>query len=138
MTVATKELEIETGGFNDVHDITPLVNGFVRDLPFSEGSVTIFVPGSTAGVTTIEFESGVVDDLKNAFERLIPQNMEYGHNLRWGDGNGFSHVRSAICKTSLTVPFCDKRVLTGTWQQIVLMDFDNRKRRRRVIVQGIG
>ena len=138
MTVVTKELEIETGGFNDVHDITPLVNGFVRDLPFSEGSVTIFVPGSTAGVTTIEFESGVVDDLKNAFERLVPQALEYRHNLRWGDGNGFSHVRSAICKTSLTVPFSDKRVLTGTWQQIVLMDFDNRKRRRRVIVQGIG
>ena len=138
MTVVTKELEIETGGFNDVHDITPLVNGFVRDLPFSEGSVTIFVPGSTAGVTTIEFESGVVDDLKNAFERLIPQTIEYRHNLRWGDGNGFSHVRSAICKTSLTVPFADNRMLTGTWQQIVLLDFDNRKRRRRVIVQGIG
>lgn len=138
MTVVTKELEIETGGFNDVHDITPLVSGFVRDLPFSEGSVTIFVPGSTAGVTTIEFESGVVDDLKNAFERLIPQSIEYRHNLRWGDGNGFSHVRSAICKTSLTVPFADNRMLTGTWQQIVLLDFDNRKRRRRVIVQGIG
>ena len=138
MTVVTKELEIETGGFNDVHDITPMVNGFVRDLPFSEGSVTIFVPGSTAGVTTIEFESGVVDDLKNAFERLIPQGIEYRHNLRWGDGNGFSHVRSAICKTSLTVPFADNRMLTGTWQQIVLLDFDNRKRRRRVIVQGIG
>ena len=138
MTVITKELEIETGGFNDVCDITPLVNGFVKDLPFSEGSVTIFVPGSTAGVTTIEFESGVVDDLKNAFERLIPQSIEYRHNLRWGDGNGFSHVRSAICKASLTVPFSDKRVLTGTWQQIVLMDFDNRKRRRKVIVQGIG
>ena len=73
MTVITKELEIETGGFNDVRDITPLVNGFVKDLPFSEGSVTIFVPGSTAGITTIEFESGVVDDLKNAFERLIPR-----------------------------------------------------------------
>jgi secondary thiamine-phosphate synthase enzyme len=138
MTVVTKELEIKTRGFNDVLDITPLVNGFLKDLPFSEGSVTIFVPGSTAGITTIEFESGVVDDLKNAFERLVPQTVEYRHNLRWGDGNGFSHVRSAICKTSLTVPFSDNRVLTGTWQQIVLMDFDNRKRRRRLIVQGIG
>lgn len=138
MTVVTKEFEIETGGFNDVHDITPMISGFVKDLPFSEGSVTIFIPGSTAGVTTIEFESGVVDDLKNAFERLIPQTIEYRHNLRWGDGNGFSHVRSAICKTSLTVPFADNRMLTGTWQQIVLLDFDNRKRRRTVIVQGIG
>jgi secondary thiamine-phosphate synthase enzyme len=138
MTVVTKELELETSGFNDVHDITPLVNGFVNDLPFSEGSVTIFVPGSTAGVTTIEFESGVVDDLKNAFERLIPQTIDYKHNLRWGDNNGFSHVRSAICKTSLTVPFANNRMLTGTWQQIVLLDFDNRKRHRRLIVQGIG
>jgi len=138
MTVITKYLEMETRGFNDVHDITPMISGFVKDLPFSEGSVTIFIPGSTAGVTTIEFESGVVDDLKNAFERLIPQTIEYRHNLRWGDGNGFSHVRSAICKTSLTVPFADNRMLTGTWQQIVLLDFDNRKRRRTVIVQGIG
>jgi len=138
MTVVTKELEIQTRGFNDVHDITPLVSGFVKDLPFSEGSVTIFVPGSTAGVTTIEFESGVVDDLKNAFERLAPQTMDYRHNLRWGDGNGFSHVRSAICKTSLTVPFSDHRMLTGTWQQIVLLDFDNRKRRRRLILQSMG
>jgi len=138
MTVIIQYLEIETGGFNDIHDITPMISGFVKDLPFSEGSVTIFIPGSTAGVTTIEFESGVVDDLKNAFERLIPQTIEYRHNLRWGDGNGFSHVRSAICKTSLTVPFTDNRMLTGTWQQIVLLDFDNRKRRRTVIVQGIG
>jgi len=138
MTVITKYLEMETRGFNDVHDITPMISGFVKDLPFSEGSVTIFIPGSTAGVTTIEFESGVVDDLKNAFERLIPQTIEYKHNLRWGDGNGFSHVRSAICKTSLTVPFAENRMLTGTWQQIVLLDFDNRKRHRTVIVQGIG
>jgi len=138
MTVITKYLEIETRGFNDVHDITPIVSGFVKDLPFSEGSVTIFIPGSTAGVTTIEFESGAVDDLKNAFERLIPQTIEYKHNLRWGDGNGFSHVRSAICKTSLTVPFADNRMLTGTWQQIVLLDFDNRKRHRMLIMQGIA
>jgi secondary thiamine-phosphate synthase enzyme len=138
MAVITKEFELETKGFNDVHDITPLVGGFVKDLPFSEGSVIIFVPGSTAGVTTIEFESGAVDDLTNAFERLIPESIEYRHNLRWGDGNGFSHVRSAICKASLTVPFAGNRMLTGTWQQIVLLDFDNRKRRRRIIVQGMG
>jgi secondary thiamine-phosphate synthase enzyme len=138
MTVITKALEIETKGFNDVHDITPLVSGFVKDLPFSEGSVIIFVPGSTAGVTTIEFESGVIADLKDAFERLIPQSIEYRHNLRWGDGNGFSHVRSAICKTSLTIPFMGNETVTGTWQQIVLVDFDNRTRHRRVVLQGIG
>ena len=138
MSVVTKEVEIETKGFNDIHDITSLVNDFVKKLPFSEGSVIIFVPGSTGGVTTIEFESGVIDDLKDAFERLIPQTIEYKHNLRWGDGNGFSHVRSAICKTSLTVPFMANKPLTGTWQQIVVIDFDNRKRHRRVIFQASG
>ena len=138
MAVVTKEVEIETKGFNDIHDITSLVNDFVKKLPFSEGSVIIFVPGSTGGVTTIEFESGVIDDLKDAFERLIPQTIEYRHNLRWGDGNGFSHVRSAICKTSLTVPFMAKKLITGTWQQIVVIDFDNRKRHRRLIFQASG
>ena len=138
MAVVTKEVEIETKGFNDIHDITSLVDGFVKKLPFSEGSVIIFVPGSTGGVTTIEFESGVIDDLKDAFERLIPQTIEYRHNLRWGDGNGFSHVRSAICKASLTVPFMANKPLTGTWQQIVVIDFDNRKRHRRLIFQASG
>jgi len=138
MAAVTKEVEIETKGFNDIHDITSLVNDFVKNLPFSEGSVIIFVPGSTGGVTTIEFESGVIDDLKDAFERLIPQTIEYRHNLRWGDGNGFSHVRSAICKTSLTVPFMANKPLTGTWQQIVFIDFDNRKRHRRLIFQASG
>ena len=138
MAVVTKEVEIETKGFNDVRDITPLVADFVRKLPFSEGSAIIFVPGSTAGVTTIEFESGVISDLKDAFERLIPQTIGYRHNLRWGDGNGFSHVRSAICKTSLTVPFLGNEPVTGTWQQIVLIDFDNRKRHRRLIFQAVG
>ncbi len=138
MAVVTKEVEIEAKGFNDVQDITPLVADFVRKLPFSEGSVIIFVPGSTAGVTTIEFESGAIRDLKDAFERLIPQTIEYRHNLRWGDGNGFSHVRSAICKASLTVPFLGNVPATGTWQQIVLIDFDNRERHRRLIFQAIG
>ncbi|MFB0520302.1 MAG: secondary thiamine-phosphate synthase enzyme YjbQ [Desulfatiglandales bacterium] len=138
MAVVTKEVEIETKGFNDVHDITSLVADFVRKLPFPEGSVVIFVPGSTAGVTTIEFESGVIEDLKDAFERLIPQAIEYRHNLRWGDGNGFSHVRSAICKTSLTIPFVANKLATGTWQQIVLVDFDNRKRQRRLVFQALG
>ena len=138
MAVVTKEIEIETKGFNDVHDITPLVADFVKKLPFPEGSVIIFVPGSTGGVTTIEFEAGVIGDLKDAFERLIPQTIEYRHNLRWGDGNGFSHVRSAICKTSLTVPFIANGVATGTWQQIVFIDFDNRKRHRRLILQAIS
>lgn len=137
-TVVTREFTMKTSGFNDTRDLTPLVSNFVHELEFSEGSVTIFIPGSTAGVTTIEFESGVIEDLKNAFERLIPQSIEYKHNLRWGDGNGFSHVRSAICKASLTVPFIDGKLLTGTWQQIVLIDFDNRGRQRRLVFQAMG
>jgi secondary thiamine-phosphate synthase enzyme len=138
MAVVTKETEINTKGFNDVYNITPLIADFVKKLPFSEGSVVIFIPGSTAGVTTIEFESGVIEDLKDAFERLFPQTIEYKHNMRWGDGNGFSHVRSAICKASLTVPFTANRLVTGTWQQIVLIDFDNRKRLRKVVFQANG
>jgi len=138
MAVITKEIEINTKGFNDVHDITPLIADFVKKLPFSEGSVVIFIPGSTAGVTTIEFESGVIEDLKDAFERLFPQTIEYKHNMRWGDGNGFSHIRSALCKASLTVPFIANRLVTGTWQQIVLIDFDNRKRLRKLVFQASG
>ena len=138
MAVVTKEVTVCTKGFSEIYNITPQVEDFIRQLPFKEGAVTVFVPGSTAGITTIEFESGVVNDLKDAFERLIPQTIEYKHNLRWGDGNGFSHVRSAICKASLTIPFASNRPLLGIWQQIVLIDFDNRGRQRRVIFQAIG
>ena len=138
MAVITQEFEIETRGFHDVRDITPVVDDFVKKLPFPEGSVTIFVPGSTAAVTTIEYESGAIEDLQKAFDRLIPKTIEYRHNQRWGDGNGFSHVRSALCKACLTVPFVAHRPATGTWQQIVLLDFDNRPRRRRFVLQAIA
>ena len=138
MTVITKEVAITTKGYSDVCDITPQLVEFVRDLPFSEGSVTVFVPGSTAGVTTIEFEPGAVEDLQNAFERLIPRTAEYKHNRRWGDGNGFSHVRAALCKASLTIPFVAHRPVTSTWQQVVCIDFDNRERHRKLIFQATG
>jgi secondary thiamine-phosphate synthase enzyme len=138
MTVITKEIEIDTRGNNEILDLTPLVEKGLAAIDMKEGSVTVFIPGSTAGVTTIEFEPGAVKDLKEAFERLIPREMEYEHNRRWGDGNGFSHVRAALCKASLTVPFADRRLLLGTWQQIVLVDFDNRPRRRSIILQFMG
>ncbi|MBI5585388.1 MAG: YjbQ family protein [Deltaproteobacteria bacterium] len=138
MPVITKEIEIDTRGNNEILDLTPLVEKGLAAITITDGSVTVFIPGSTAGVTTIEFESGAVKDLKEAFERLIPREMEYEHNRRWGDGNGFSHVRAALCKASLTVPFVGQRLLLGTWQQIVLVDFDNRPRRRRVILQFLG
>ena len=138
MTVVTKEIQIDTRGYNDILDLTPLVEEALSAVALKDGQVTIFVPGSTAGVTTIEYEPGAVKDLKEAFERLIPRDMDYEHNRRWGDGNGFSHVRAALCKASLTVPFSNRRLLLGTWQQIVLVDFDNRTRKRRVILQFLG
>jgi secondary thiamine-phosphate synthase enzyme len=103
-----------------------------------EGLATVFVPGATAGVTTVEYEPGLASDLKAAFERLVPQDLAYAHDSRWGDGNGFSHVRAALLKASLSVPISDGSLVTGTWQQIVVVDFDNRARRRRVVVQIMG
>ena len=102
------------------------------------GILTVFVPGATAGVTTIEYEPGLVHDLKEAFEKIAPRRGEYMHNARWGDGNGFSHVRASFLGPALTVPFGDKGLTLGTWQQIVLVDFDNRPRTREVIFQFIG
>jgi secondary thiamine-phosphate synthase enzyme len=134
----TKEISRDSSGRNAVSDLTGEAQSLLHTLSLRSGIVTIFVPGSTAGITTIEFEPGVVHDLQAAFERLIPRDMEYEHNLRWGDGNGFSHVRAAFCKASLTVPFTEGRLLLGTWQQIVLVDFDNRPRRREVILQFMG
>jgi secondary thiamine-phosphate synthase enzyme len=96
------------------------------------------VPGSTAGLTTLEYEAGCVEDLKQVFERLAPVGAHYEHKARWGDGNGFSHVRAALLGASLNIPFADRRLLTGTWQQIILVDFDNRPRRREVLMQFVG
>jgi secondary thiamine-phosphate synthase enzyme len=138
MKIITKELSRDSQGHNAVVDLTGEVQSHLSQLSIRSGIVTIFAPGSTAGITTIEFEPGVVHDLQTAFERLIPRGMEYEHNLRWGDGNGFSHVRAALCKASLTVPFAESRLLLGTWQQIVLVDFDNRPRKRKIILQFMG
>ncbi|MCB7129563.1 MAG: YjbQ family protein, partial [Candidatus Brocadiales bacterium] len=110
----------------------------VRDSGITSGLVNVFIPGSTAGVTTIEFEDGVVSDLSGAMERLFPKGMSYKHNERWHDGNGFSHVRAAFLGPSLTVPFTDGKLQLGTWQQIVLLDFDNRKRERRYLINVMG
>jgi len=100
--------------------------------------VTIFTPGSTAGLSTIEYESGVIEDLKRTIEEMVPKERVYQHDERWGDGNGYSHVRAALLKPSLTVPLEDGRMILGTWQQIVLLDFDNRPRSRSIVVQVMG
>ena len=138
MPVETKSFTISTQGNCDILDITPHVSRELAKAGISSGTATVFVAGSTCAVTTIEYESGVLSDLKDAFERMAPETMHYAHNARWGDGNGHSHVRASVLGPSLTVPFSDGSPLLGTWQQIVLVDFDNRSRARRVIIQIIG
>lgn len=134
----SRMFSVRTQGFNDTHDITPKVEEIVRKAGLTSGIATVFVSGSTAGVTTIEFESGVVGDLKKAIERLAPQDIHYDHDRRWGDGNGFSHVRAALLGPSLSIPVTGGDLQLGTWQQIVLIDFDNRPRQREIVVQLIG
>jgi secondary thiamine-phosphate synthase enzyme len=129
---------VETQGFADVHDLTHTVAGFANQANVRNGLVTVFVPGSTASVTTIEYEPGVVDDMKKAIERIAPSAIHYDHDARWGDGNGFAHVRASLLGPSLTIPLVDGMLALGTWQQIILIDFDNRPRNRTVVVQILG
>ncbi|NOX19044.1 MAG: YjbQ family protein [Chlorobi bacterium] len=138
MEIVTKEFTIPTRGFNDVVDITAAVSDVLHLSGLSEGSALVFVPGATAGITTIEYEPGLLKDYPEFMEKIIPSNKTYHHDDTWGDGNGFSHVRAALQGASFTVPFKDGRLLLGTWQQIILIDFDNRSRNRRIIVQLTG
>lgn len=138
MTVISKQISLSTLGDCQVIDITDQVARHVRDSGLKNGTVTLFTPGSTSALTTIEYESGAVQDLRDLFDRLAPPGLDYRHNLRWGDGNGHAHVRHALLGPSLTIPFIDGRPTLGTWQQVVLIDFDNRPRNRSVIVQIMG
>jgi secondary thiamine-phosphate synthase enzyme len=134
----TFSLETSTTAGTDILDLTRQVQDLVGAAGIAEGLVHLFISGSTAALTTIEYESGVVNDLRAAIERLIPQNLPYEHDRRWGDGNGYAHVRAAFFKPSLTIPLAGGRLELGTWQQIVLLDFDNRPRRRRIRGQVMG
>ncbi|MGQ9604552.1 MAG: secondary thiamine-phosphate synthase enzyme YjbQ [bacterium] len=138
MAVKTFEFEVSTKGFGDIIDVTEAVDGFVKESGLTQGIATVFIPGSTAGVTTVEYESGLLSDLKQAFDRWVPTNLTYAHDARWRDGNGFAHVRSSLVKTSITIPFTRSKLMVGNWQQIVVIDFDNRPRKRRVVVQVMG
>ena len=138
MVVKTQTFQFNTHGNADVLDITDEVHRRLAETGLKAGIVTIFSPSSTSGLTTIEFESGAVSDLKRLFDEVAPPNQQYAHNARWGDGNGHSHVRAALLKASLTVPFADGRLTLGTWQQIVYVDFDNRARRRELVIQVMG
>jgi len=133
-----EEIELRTKGETQVIDVTEGVRIVVGNSGVREGTVHLFVPGSTAGLTTIEFEPGCVADLKAAFERVAPRDAHYEHNARWGDGNGFSHVRAALLGPSVTVPVGGGALLLGTWQQVVLVDFDNRARERKLIATVTG
>ena len=134
----TKTILLQTKGNVDIIDITGQTGRALRETDLKDGIVTIFTPGSTCAVTTIEYEPGLVEDLAVALERIAPQNIEYKHNLKWGDGNGHSHVRASLLGPSVTIPFSNSTLLLGRWQQIVFIDLDNRPRSRRLIVQIIG
>jgi len=136
--VVSVSKELRTRGQGDTKDLTGDVAGAVAGSGAAAGIVTVFVVGSTAGVTTIEYEPGAVSDLDRTFERIAPRDGEYAHHLRWGDDNGSSHVRAAMLGPSLTVPFAEGRLALGTWQQVVLVEFDTRPRTRRVVIQVIG
>jgi secondary thiamine-phosphate synthase enzyme len=136
--VVTSELALNSKGGYDVRDITGDVARAVTESKLKAGTVTVFCPGSTGALTTIEFESGVVADLKQVFDEVTPPNRDYRHHKRWGDDNGHSHVRAALIGPSLTVPFVRGKLTLGTWQQIVFCDFDTRPRERRLVVQVIG
>ena len=138
MSVETKSFAINTMGDCDLLDITGEINGLLEESDISNGNVTVFVPGSTAGITTIEYESGALNDLKEAFSRIAPDDIHYAHNARWGDGNGHSHIRASLLGPSLTIPFNSSRLILGTWQQVILVDFDNRPRTREIVLQLIG
>jgi len=138
MITHENEYRFETGGDGTIVDITAAARESVVDSGVTTGQMTVIVPGSTAGITTIEYEPGLLRDLPEFFERIIPSGVMYGHDATWGDGNGFSHLRSAIIGPSVTVPVSGGELVLGTWQQIVFLEFDNRSRSRRVHFSVVG
>ena len=138
MTVITRDITFQSEGNCDITDITSRVAKTVEESGVDNGIVTLFVVGSTAGITTIEYEPNLLSDFKNMWDRVMPQNIPYEHNRTWGDGNGHSHVRASTLGASLVIPFVSKRLTLGTWHQIVFVDFDNRARSRKMVIQILG
>jgi secondary thiamine-phosphate synthase enzyme len=136
--VVTQEFKIRCQGYGDMHNITEAVHRAVQASGLSAGIATVFTPSATSAITTVEFEDGMLADFGTLLEKLAPQTGYYQHNDRWHDGNGFSHVRAALLGPSLTVPFKDGRLILGAWQEITFIDFDNRSRQRRIVVQLLG
>jgi secondary thiamine-phosphate synthase enzyme len=136
--IYTGEINLRTQADGEIIDISAKVQKQLTDSGITGGIVTVFVQHSTCGITTVEYESGLIEDLGKLWERIAPKNIPYAHDAHWGDGNGYAHVRASLLGASLTVPFTDKKLALGTWQQIILVDFDNRPRSRTVIVQVMG
>jgi secondary thiamine-phosphate synthase enzyme len=131
-------LTLQTKGETDIVDVTGQARRLVQQSGVADGTLHLFVPGSTAGLTTIEYEPGCVQDLQDAFERVAPRHGHYEHNARWGDGNGYAHVRAALLGPSLSLPVAGAEIVAGTWQQIILVDFDNKRRDRQLVVTVTG
>jgi len=138
MAVASASISLSTKGNTDIREITDQVAEAVSASGLLQGIVTIFCPSSTSGVTTIEYEPGCVADLRRLFDEIVPSNRPYQHDQTWGDANGYSHMRAALLKASLTIPFVNGKLTLGTWQQIIYIDFDNRPRQRELVVQIMG
>jgi secondary thiamine-phosphate synthase enzyme len=136
--VKTFNIQLSTNGNTDIQDITTKVETEVLRSEIVNGIVTVFCPSSTSSVTTIEYENGSLSDFRRLFDEIADPARPYAHNLRWGDGNGYSHIRAALLGPSLTVPFSDRKLLLGTWQQIIFVDFDNRPRQRQLVLQVVG
>lgn len=133
-----KEITVSTHGFSDMRDITAQVEEVVRESGITSGAAVVFVTGSTASISTIEYEPALVEDVRDRLEHIAPRGMRSRHSETWGDDNGFSHIRATVMGPGITVPFVNKRLKLGTWQQIVVVDHDNRGRSRQVFVQVLG
>ena len=138
MTVISESISVNTKGNTDIHEITNQITKVVSRSGLMDGTATIFCPSSTSALTTIEYESGALSDLRRLFDEIVPVNREYAHNERWHDGNGHSHIRAALLGPSLVIPFVDGKLTLGVWQQVIYVDFDNRPRLRELVVQLIG
>ena len=138
MKILNEEISLDTKGDPDLIDITKEVTGILRKSGLKKGSLTVFVVGSTAAITTFEYEPGLIKDVRELYEKLIPREGAYAHDETWGDANGFSHLRALLQGPSLVIPFVEGELTLGTWQQVVLAEFDNRPRQRRIVVQIIG
>jgi secondary thiamine-phosphate synthase enzyme len=138
MPVKTGSISLNTRGNTDIHDITRQLTQLVLESGLSSGTLTVFCSSSTSGLTTVEFEPGAVADLKRMFEELVPSDRNYAHNATWDDGNGHSHMRASLLGPSLTIPFVEKTLTLGAWQQVIYVDFDIRPRHRELVVQMVG